>query len=67
MRQTSLQKYLMEDLLGIETQFVFLVQRLSEGKTPANFKLLLWEEVFRSLDVSGLRRFMHEIIGAVST
>ena len=66
-KQTSVQKYLMEDLLGIETQFVFLVQRLSEGKTPASFKLLLWKDVFRTLDLSDLPQFMHEIIAGINT
>ena len=60
-KQTSLQKYLMQDLLGIETQFVFLVER--PAKTAAAYELLLWKDVFGSLDLSGLPRFIHEIIG----
>ena len=64
-KQTSLQRYLMEDLLGIKTQFVFLVQK--PGEASDTHELLLWKDVFRSLDMNGLPRFMHEIIGAIST
>ena len=63
-RQTSLQKYLMDDLLGIRAQFVFLVQK--PGQASGTHQVLLWEDAFKSLDVSGLARFMHEIIGAIS-
>jgi len=63
-RQTSLQTYLMEDLLGIETQFVFLVRK--PGQTSDSHQRLLWEDVFRSLDLSDIPRFMRETIGAVS-
>jgi len=64
-KQTSLQKYLMEDVLGIDTQFVFLVQKPPVASDT--HELLLWKDVFASLDVSGLPRFMHEIISATST
>jgi len=63
--QTGLQRYLMQDLLGIETQFVFLVEK--PAKTRDTHDLLLWKDVFRSLDVTGLPQFIHEIIGAIST
>jgi len=63
-RQTRLQKYLMEDLLGIRTQFVFLVQRT--GQTSETHQVLLWADVFKSLDVSGLPGFMREMISAIS-
>jgi len=64
-KQTSLQKYLMEDVLGIDTQFVFLVQKPPVASDT--HELLLWKDVFASLDVSGLPRFMHEIISATTT
>jgi len=63
-RQTSLQKYLMEDLLGIETQFVFLVQKT--GQTSDTHRVLLWTDVFKSLDTGGLPGFMREMINAIS-
>jgi len=63
-RQTGLQKYLMEDLLGIRTQFVFLVQKKSQAS--GTHQVLLWEDAFKSLDVSALPGFMQEIISAIS-
>ena len=63
-RQTTLQKYLMEDLLGINTWFVFLVQKTSQAAD--SHQLLLWEDVFRSLGLSDIPRFMRETISAVT-
>jgi hypothetical protein len=60
-KQTILQRYLMEDLLGIETQFVLLVQK--PGEASGTHQLLRWEDAFKSLDMSGVRRFMHEMAG----
>jgi len=62
-RQTYLQKYLMEDLLGVETQLIFLVQKV--GQASETHQTLLWKDVFESLDVSGIPRFMQEMINAV--
>ena len=64
-RQTGLQKYLMEDLLGIRTQFVFLVQKKSQASET--HQVLLWEDVFKSLDVSAGPRFMQQMIQAVKS
>jgi len=48
--QTALQKYIMSDLLGIETQFIFLVNNKStETETHLSFQ---WRDVFASLEVS---------------
>ena len=65
LKQTALQRYLMEDLLGIKTQFVFLVQK--PGEASDTHELLLWKDVFGSLDVRGLPQFMHEIIAGINT
>jgi hypothetical protein len=62
-KQTILQKYLMEQLLGIETQFVLLVQK--PGEASGTHQLLRWEDAFKSLDMSGVPRFVHEMIQAV--
>ena len=62
-RQTGLQKYLMEDLLGIRTQFVFLVQK--PGQASGTHQVLLWEDAFKSLDVSALPGFMQEMISVI--
>jgi len=64
-RQTGLQKYLMEDLLGIRTQFVFLVQKKSQ--TSETHQVLRWEDVFKSLDVRGLPGFMQQMIQAIES
>ena len=63
--QTNLQKYLMQDLLGITTQFVLLVEKPSKPSDP--HQVLLWKDVFSTLDLSVLPRFMHEIIDALTT
>ncbi|MBA7619585.1 hypothetical protein ES703_26924 [subsurface metagenome] len=62
--QTNLQRYLMENLLGIDTWFVFLVQKT--GQSSDSHQLLLWKDVFRSLDLSDIPRFMRETISAVT-
>ena len=62
-RQTELQKYLMEELLGIESQFLFLVRKT--GQKSDTHRLLLWEDVFKNLDVSSLPDFMQETIKAI--
>ena len=53
----------MEDLLGVETQLIFLVQKV--GQASETHQTLLWKDVFESLDVSGIPRFMQEMINAV--
>lgn len=62
-KQTRLQEYLMEDLLGIETQLVFLVQKA--GQISGTHESLLWKDVFKALDVGGVPGFMEEIIGTI--
>ncbi len=61
-RQTELQKYLMEELLGIRTRFVFLVQKA--GQTSDTHRVLLWKDAFKSLEVGGVPEFMLEMIDA---
>ena len=63
-RQTGLQKYLMEHLLGVRTQFVFLVQK--PGQASGTHQVLLWEDAFKSLDVRGLPNFMGEMISSAN-
>jgi len=49
--QTSVQKYLMDELLGIDTQFIFLVKNKNAiSPTHANYH---WKDVFYALDLSG--------------
>ncbi|HEY41730.1 MAG TPA: hypothetical protein G4O18_07715 [Dehalococcoidia bacterium] len=53
--QTSLQKYMMEDLLGIETKFVFLVNN-SNVKSDSH-TTITWQEVFNILDTTNFHPF----------
>lgn len=56
--QTELQKYIMEDLLGIRTQFIFLVQQPSAKS--ATHKTMVWKDVFRALDTSDCAPFIEQ-------
>jgi len=58
--QTSLQKYIMEDLLGIQTQFVFLVQK-AESKSETH-TILLWKDAFSNLNTNSCPFFIKEWI-----
>ena len=58
--QTRLQEYLMQTLLGINTQFVFLVNKVNQD-SPTH-KIVLWKEVFDVLDTTSIPSFMHEVI-----
>jgi len=46
--QMELQKYMMEDLLGIKTEFVFLVFKKEKSDTH---KIITWAEAFEGLDL----------------
>ncbi len=55
-KQTSLQKYMMKDLLGMDTEFIFLVQKpLAQH---GNRRILLWKEAFASMDTSNCPPFV---------
>ena len=58
--QTSLQKYIMEDLLGIETKFVFLVKKANSKSLTHD--TLLWREAFSNLITDGCPQFIREWI-----
>ena len=58
--QTELQEYLMRTLLGINTQFVFLVNKANHHSS--SHQVIHWKDMFRILDISGIPSFMHEII-----
>jgi hypothetical protein len=55
--QLSIQKKLMEELLGLQTDFIFLVQKKSESNTHKTFT---WQEVFQTLDSSNAPFFILE-------
>jgi hypothetical protein len=58
--QTSLQEYMMVELLGIETQFVFLVQKPS--LKPKTHNILLWKDAFACLNTENCPPFVKKWI-----
>jgi hypothetical protein len=63
--QTEVQEYLMRTLLGLDTQFVFLVKKKGEAKC-ADHKMITWSEAFAGLDCSGEAEFINLWISRVS-
>lgn len=61
--QTELQKYMMENLIGVKSEFVFLV---SEHETSPTHKLVTWREAFASIDMSEMPKFAAEMANAIS-
>lgn len=55
--QLSIQKKLMEDILGIKTDYIFLVQKKSSSDTH---KTWTWKDAFDCLDTSGCPYFIKE-------
>lgn len=63
-KQTELQKYMFEDLLGFDCLSVFLRHKII-NKT--NYYLTLtWKDIFNSLDLSSLPLFAKEMIKKIS-
>ena len=56
--QRELQKYMMENLLGIQTAFCYLVRKRRSGDP----QIISWNEAFRSLDTSGFQDFITDWI-----
>ena len=61
--QMELQKYMMEELLGINTDFILLVNKKERSKTH---KIVSWKEMFRCLDLGDLPLFAQEMVRSVS-
>lgn len=55
--QTELQTYILEELLGIQTRFLFLVQ--NEGARSETHCTVTWKDVFGALDLQGTPAFVH--------
>lgn len=55
--QLSIQKKIMEEILGIKTDFIFLVQRKSSNETH---KAFTWKEVFANLNTEKCPYFIKE-------
>ena len=61
--QTKLQKYMMEELLGIQTKFMFLV---SKNANSSSHEIINWRETFEILDTSDLPPFAKRMIKKIS-
>jgi hypothetical protein len=59
----ALQKYMMEELLGIKTEFLFLVARKENSGTH---KVISWADAFGCLEMSEMPGFAVEMAGNVS-
>lgn len=62
--QLDLQKYMMENLLGIKTDFLYLVHKTNASKLT---KTITWKEAFDSMDISGMPIFARDMIRKIST
>jgi len=61
--QMELQKYMMEDLLGIKSDFMFLVYKKENSNTH---KIISWKEAFGSIDMSEMPEFAIEMTKNIS-
>jgi hypothetical protein len=61
--QTELQKYMMEELLGIHAEFVFLLSTPIESQTH---RAITWKEAFTSIDMSEMPHFAVEMAQRIS-
>ena len=59
-KQTSLQQYMMEKLLGISTEFIFLLQ--NDNAQSNTHKTITWKEVFTKLNISDSPMFIQKWI-----
>ena len=62
-KQTELQKYMMVNLLGIETDFRFLV---FNKKTSATHQVMTWAEAFGCMNLKYLPDFTKEMVKRIS-
>lgn len=56
--QAELQKYMMEDLIGLQTDFILLVSDKTESQTH---KVVTWREAFAGLEISEMLPFAIEM------
>jgi len=61
--QNELQKYMMEDLLGVKSEFIFLVSEEAESQTH---RVVTWREAFASIDMSDHLNFALEMAKRIS-
>ncbi len=56
--QTELQEYLMSELLGVETEFLFLLPKVTTHAT--NHRMVTWATAFEALDLEGQPSFLRD-------
>ncbi len=61
--QMDLQKYMMEELLGLKTSFMFLVYKKDKSETH---KVISWSEVFKSMDIQEIPKFAFDMVENIS-
>ncbi|NIM95042.1 MAG: hypothetical protein GTO18_15190 [Anaerolineales bacterium] len=61
--QTELQRYMMEEILGFKSEFMFLVSEKVESKTHIT---VTWQEAFMSMDMSWMHNFVKEMAQRIS-
>lgn len=61
--QMELQKYMMEKLLGIKTDFMFLVYKKEKSETH---KVVSWAEAFGAIDMDGMPEFALQMANNIS-
>lgn len=61
--QMKLQKYMMEELLGIKTDFMFLVYKKEKSGTH---KVVSWAEAFGTIDMDGMPEFALKMANNIS-
>jgi len=63
-KQTDLQRYMMEDLLGIETDFWFLV---SKSSNSLSHKEITWKQMFEALELVAMPAFARQMVERISS
>jgi hypothetical protein len=66
LKQTDLQEYMMTELLGLETKFMFLVRKGKENEKPGKPRVVHWKTAFGWLDLGDLPCFAIEMIRRIS-
>lgn len=61
--QMELQKYMMEELLGIKTDFMFLVFKKEKSETH---RVVSWSEAFKSIDMQEMPKFAIDMATKIS-
>lgn len=61
--QTELQKYMMEELLGLKTEFIFLVSKKESSDTH---DVITWRDAFSDLDMNGMPIFARKMADHIS-